>query len=132
MMAGLAASALFALCPLVQAEDQPAKPAGRPPAAQRSDMAKQRLAKMAEELQLTEAQKPKVEALMKEQAEKRRSLRDATPEERKEKMKAEVAETDKKMKEILNAEQYAKWEKLRKGARPARRGAPGAGKPDKN
>jgi periplasmic protein CpxP/Spy len=141
LMAALAAGALIALSPLLRAEDKPAKPEGRSPAGQRGEMAKERIAKMAEELKLTDEQKSKVTAVMKEQAETMRGLKDATPEERREKMKAGRAEIEKKMKDILTPEQYTKWEKLRKEGRPAgpgrpgRRGGPGAPpaeKSDKN
>ena len=76
------------------------------------DFVKQRLDTLTEELKLTDAQKPKVEAALTAQAEKMRGLRDATPEERQEKMKAGREEMSKKMKEILTAEQFAKYEKL--------------------
>lgn len=131
-MAALAAGALIALSPIVRAEDKPARPEGRPAAGQRAEMARERIAKMAEALQLTEAQKTKVEAAMKAQAETMRGLKDATPEERKEKMKAGREEMQKKMKEILTPEQYTKWEKLRKEGRPGWPGGPGTEKPDKN
>jgi len=134
LMVTLAAGALIALSPLVRAEDKPARPEGRPPQGQRGEMAKERLAKMAEELKLTDEQKPKVAAAMKEQAETMRGLKDATSDERKEKMKAGRAEMEKKMKTILTPEQYTKWEKLRKEGGPGRHGGPGgpgADKPDK-
>jgi Spy/CpxP family protein refolding chaperone len=86
----------------------------RPPGAgQREDMIKQRLTRMAEELKLTEAQKTKVEAALKEQAGKMRELRDAAPEQRREKARALRADMDKKMKEILTADQYEKYQKMR-------------------
>jgi len=135
LMAALAAGALIALSPLVRAEDKPTPPANHPPTGQRAEMAKERLAKMAEELKLSEDQKTKVAAAMKAQAEAMRGIREATPEERKEKMKAGRAEMDKQMKSILTPEQYTKWETLRKEGgpgRPARRSAPGAEKSEKN
>ena len=76
------------------------------------DFVKQRMDRLNEELKLTDAQKPKVEALLTSQAEKMRGLRDATPEERQEKMKASREEMSKKMKEILTAEQFAAYEKM--------------------
>ena len=81
------------------------------------DFVKQRLDTLTEELKLTDAQKPKVEAALTAQAEKMRGLRDATPEERQEKMKAGREEMSKKMKEILTAEQFEKYEKLPPPAR---------------
>jgi periplasmic protein CpxP/Spy len=141
LMAALAAGALIAFSPLVRAEDKPTPPEKRPPQGQRGEMAKERIAKMAEELKLTDEQKTKVTALLKEQQEKMRGMKEATPEERKEKMKAGREEMQKKMKEILTPEQFTKWEKLRKEGGPGgpggpgRRGGPGgpgAEKPDKN
>jgi len=141
LVAALAAGALIAWSPLVRAADNPDRPEGRPPAGQRGELAKERAAKMAEELKLTDEQKTKVAALMKEQREKMRGLKDATPEERKEKRQAAQAEMNKSMKEILTPEQFTKWEKLRKedgpgGPRrrggPGGPGGPGANKPEKN
>ena len=97
----------------------------RPPGAgQREDMIKQRLNRMAEELKLTETQKTKVEATLKEQAGKMRELRDAAPEQRREKAQALRADVDKRMKDILTADQYEKWQKLRAQGRSARNGRP--------
>jgi protein CpxP len=143
LMAALAAGALIALAPALQAQDKPARPEGGPRAGQRGDMAKERLNKMAEELNLTADQKTKVEAVLKEQAETMRGLRDAAPEERREKMQAARKEIDGKIKAILTAEQYAKWEKMRAqrgpggpggpgGKRPGGPGGPGGDKPVKN
>ena len=128
----LVLTASLALAPALRAEDKPAKPEGRPerpaggPGA-RGDMAKERLDKLTEDLKLTAEQKTKVEAVLKAQAEKRRELRDATQEERQEKAKAMREETDKKMKEILTAEQYEKWTKVREQNRGP--GANGEGRP---
>jgi Spy/CpxP family protein refolding chaperone len=123
LIAALAA-AVLGLSPALRAQEQDAKKE-RPPAApvQRGD-AKERLNRMAEELKLTEAQKPKVEAVLKEQAEKMRALREATPQERRDKAQAMRADMDKKMKEILDAEQYAKWQKGREQSRGPREGRP--------
>lgn len=106
--------ALMAFTPALQAQEN--KPE-RPPAGQRpgprGEQAKERLDRIAEELKLTADQKTKVEAAIKEQADAVRGLRDATPEERREKMQAVRKAFDGKMKEILTADQYAKWEKTR-------------------
>ena len=74
---------------------------------------------------LSDEQKTKVEAAMKAQAEALRGLRDATPEERREKAQAARKEFNGKMKEILTADQYAKWEKAREQRGPGREGRPG-------
>lgn len=86
--------------------------------------------RIAEELNLTAEQKPKVEAVMKDAAEKRKALRDdtaLTPEQRREKMKTIAEESKTKMKEILTPEQQAKMEELQKN-RPARGEGAGARK----
>lgn len=121
--------------PLVFAADE--KPAGQaprragpPPAGERGPGmgrgSEEWLKRLTEELKLTEAQKEKVEANQKAQREKMAKLREdtsLTPEERREKMRAIREENDRKMKEILTAEQYEKWQKLR----PDRPAGPGRG-----
>jgi periplasmic protein CpxP/Spy len=139
LIAALIAGVLVAYLPMGQAQDANAskdatKPAGRPsgsggPGGQRAEMAKERLNKMAEELKLTDEQKTKVEAVMKEQQEKMRGAREAnanaTPEVRREKAKAAREEVSKKMKGILTPEQFAKWEKMPMGRGPGGQGRPG-------
>lgn len=139
LLAALVAGSLIALTPALHAQDN--KP-NRPErgAGQRGEMAKERLAKLTEELGLTAEQKTKLEAVLKEQAESMRGLRDAAPEERREKMQAARKEINAKVKGILTAEQYAKWEKLREergpggpgGPRRGGPGGPGANRPEKN
>lgn len=138
LIAALIAGVLVAYTPTGMAQDANApKPEGRPggPGGQRGEMAKERLNKLTEELKLTDEQKPKVEALMKEQQEKMRGAREAnanaTPEERREKAKAAREEMTKKMKVILTPEQFAKWEKLAPTRGPGGQGRPGGpGGPD--
>jgi Spy/CpxP family protein refolding chaperone len=134
LIAALIASVLVAYSPAASAEEvkdgnAAPKGEGRPggPGGARGEAAKERLNKLAEELKLTDVQKTKVEAAMKEQQEKMRASRDpnATPEERKEKMKAGREEMSKKMKAILTAEQFAKWEKMPQGRGPGGPGRPG-------
>ena len=119
------AAAVLAFSPALRAQEKDTKQQ-RPPGApgQRGDM-KERFAKMADELKLTDAQKPKVEAALKDQAEKMRALRDAAPEDRREKAQALRADMDKKMKEILAADQYEKWQKMRPQGREGRGGPQG-------
>ncbi len=129
LLAAVAAGVLIAMSPTVRAEDKPERPArperpeGGPRGGQRGDQLK----KMAEELNLTANQKAKLQEALKAQAENRKDLKDATPEERRAAMKEAREKMDAKFKEILTAEQYAKWEKLRQENRP---GGPG-GKPAK-
>lgn len=129
LLAAIVAGALIAFAPALRAEDKPARkerperPAGGPGGGQRGDMLK----KMAEELGLSEEQKTKLQAAAQAQ---RESMKDLSPEERREKMKETRETMNAKVKEILTAEQYAKWEKIRDERRP---GGPGgdAEKPGK-
>jgi protein CpxP len=122
LLAALAAGALIAFTPTLRAEDKPARPerperpGGGP--GQRGDMLK----KMAEELGLSDAQKSKLQEVFKSQ---REAMKDLSPEERREKMKESREAMNAKVKEILTAEQYAKWEKIRDERRPGRPGGPG-------
>ena len=130
LLVAVAAGALIAFTPTLRAEDKPARPErperpaagpggnGGPGGGQRGDMLK----KMAEDLGLSEEQKTKIQDVMKAQ---REATKDLSPEERREKMKESRAAMDAKMKEILTAEQYTKWEKIRQERRPGGPGGPG-------
>jgi Spy/CpxP family protein refolding chaperone len=121
-LTALVAGSFFAATAL-QAQDAPKdKPAGEQaaPGRNRPDFAK--------ELNLTEDQKPKFQEIMKSTQEKRKALRDDTSlsdADKKAKAKALREETNKQMKELLTAEQYAKWEKMAQGNRRPP-GTPGA------
>jgi Spy/CpxP family protein refolding chaperone len=80
--------------------------------------AEERFTQMSEKLTLTDAQKPKVKAALEDTQTKMQEARNATPEERGEKMRTIMADEGKKMKEILTPEQYTKYEEMR----PARGG----------
>lgn len=137
LLAALAAGALIAFTPSLRAQDKPEKPArperpeGGPRGGQRGDMLKE----MAEKLDLTADQKTKLQEAFKAQ---REAMKDLSPEERREKMKETREALNAKLKEILAAEQYAKWEKIREENRPggpggpAKRRAPDGDKPAKN
>ncbi len=85
----------------------------------------QRLERMTTELKLTDAQKPKVKAVLEEGQKKRGEMRDVPQEERRGKMQAFMEEQNKKMKEILTPEQ---WEKYSKMQEEMRKKGPGGGK----
>jgi periplasmic protein CpxP/Spy len=123
LLAALAAGALIAFTPTLRAEDKPARPdrserPGGGPGGQRGDMLK----KMAEELGLSDEQKSKLQEVFKSQ---REAMKDLSPEERREKMKESREAMNAKVREILTAEQYAKWEKIRDERRPGGPGGPG-------
>jgi periplasmic protein CpxP/Spy len=70
----------------------------------------QRMERLDKELTLTDAQKPKVKALLEETDKKMKGLRDVAQDERQAKGKEIRDEQNKKMKEILTADQYTKYE----------------------
>lgn len=74
---------------------------------------REKLQKIMEELNLSEEQKEKAKAAMQEQGQAMQGLRDASPEERREKFQKMQETMTAKMKEILNKEQFEKWEKAR-------------------
>ena len=141
LLAALAAGALIAFTPTLRAEDKPNRPergerpgggpGGSGGGGQRGDMLKE----MAEKLGLSDEQKTKLGEVFKSQ---REAMKDFSPEERREKMKESREAMSAKVKEILTAEQYAKWEKIRAERRPGGNGGPGnengdgekRGKPD--
>lgn len=110
----LALGGLLAVASAGMAQDQKAGQEGKKGGRQNIE---QRLNTMAEELKLTAEQKTKVKALLEDQAKKMEAMRgemqNLSQEERRAKMQTSREEMNKKMKEILTAEQYTKWEKQR-------------------
>src|SRR5262249_12701188 len=88
----------------------------------------QRMERMSTELKLTDEQKPKVEAVLKDTDKKMQELRGVPREERADKMKPIMEEQDKKMKDILTPDQFDKYKKMQEQMRNRIRGggAPGA------
>lgn len=73
----------------------------------------QQVDRMAKQLELTDAQKPKVKALLEDMNKKRQELSSLQGQERREKMTALRDEQEKKLKEILTKDQFSKYEKAR-------------------
>jgi periplasmic protein CpxP/Spy len=74
-------------------------------------------------LNLTDDQKPKFQAIMKDAAEKRKALREdtsSTPEEKKAKAKEIQDGINTQMKALLTPEQFAKWQDMTKHKMHAR------------
>jgi Spy/CpxP family protein refolding chaperone len=104
------------------AQEKPNRPPGQHPAqgGPNGEQAGPRRGNIAEQLNLTAEQKPKVEAIMKEAGNKRKALREdtsLTPEQRREKAQALQAETKAKLKDVLTAEQLTKFEEMAKNRR---------------
>jgi Spy/CpxP family protein refolding chaperone len=90
----------------------------------------ERMEAMTKDLNLTADQKPKVQALLEEEAKAMRGMRDEmqnlSQDQRREKMMERRKAIDAKMEKILKPEQYQKWLKNRQN-RPETPGAAGQG-----
>ena len=109
---------LLSLQPLAQAADQ-STPAGRA-GGQRGAQFRERLQDTMNELNLTDEQKEKLKPLWREQAQKLRELlkdQGLSRQEKMEKFKAAREEMEPKLKQILTAEQFEKWQKQREKMR---------------
>jgi Spy/CpxP family protein refolding chaperone len=104
-------------------------PAGAPPAGQPPRGGFDRL---AEQLNLTADQKPKVQSIMQAQMDKILALRQDTSltvEDRRAKAKAIHENTAAQMKAVLTADQFQKWQDMQSKMRNRRNGTPPAGTP---
>ena len=121
LIAALAAGALLAGSSAVFAQDSTTPP----PAGQHQHGMKGH-GNIAKELNLTADQKPKFQEIWKNAMEQRKAVREDTSlskEDRKTKMKAINEDTNKQLKDLLTADQYAKWQEMtqkgHKGHAPA-------------
>jgi Spy/CpxP family protein refolding chaperone len=105
LIAALALGGLLALTNVASAQDAKEGKKGR-------FTPEQRLEQMTKDLSLTDAQKPKVKAVIEDTAKKREALRDLDQSERREKGRALMEDENKKMKEILTPEQNEKYLKI--------------------
>jgi Spy/CpxP family protein refolding chaperone len=133
-LAIIAAAGLLSLAPSMQAQTN--APGTRPPGRRGGMNPEARLTSLETALgstnKLTEAQKPKVKAVFEEQTKKMQELmgqRDSlSQEDLRTKRTALTEEANKKMKEILNADQYKVWEEQAQRGRGGRGGRrPGGG-----
>jgi|ERR1041385_106355 Spy/CpxP family protein refolding chaperone len=110
LIAALALGGLLALTNVASAQDaKEGKKRGMNPERQ--------LEQMTKELSLTDAQKPKVKAVLEDGAKKGQEIASGPQDERRDKMRALREDQDKKLKEILTPDQYTKWEKMRQEMR---------------
>ena len=134
MIAALVAGSVFAADIAGRAQNSTnTPPAGGPPGGGQRGRGGPSIEMLTTNLSLTADQIPKVKAALDEQRQKMGELRNETDQEvRRTKMQALRTDTTAKMKEILTAEQFAKYEKMGPGMRGNRPpgGAPGgAGAP---
>ena len=121
MIAAFALATLVALNTQANAQEKTKdKPLQKPAAgesARRPNAAQaERLAKIKEDLKLTDAQVAKLKPLLQEEAKKIRALRDDTslsPQDRRAKTRGIREASAPKLKEILTKDQYEQWDKMR-------------------
>ena len=85
---------------------------------------------IAQRLNLTEDQKPKVKAILDEQRQKMRDLRDnqdLSREDRMAQMQSIRKDTDEKLKGVLTADQFKQWQEMESRMRGPRNGPPPGG-----
>lgn len=105
LVAALALGGLLALTNVASAQDAKEGKKGR-------FSPEQRLEQLTKDLTLTDAQKPKVKAVLEDTQKKRADLQNVDQSERREKGRALMEDENKKMKEILTPEQYEKYQKI--------------------
>jgi periplasmic protein CpxP/Spy len=114
LIAVIAIGSLLACCTIANAQDanKDAKKGGKG-----RFTVEQRMERLTTELKLTEAQQPKVKAVLEATSKNMQGLRDLPQEERRPKMKTIRDEEEKKLKEILTPEQAEKYTKLQQDMR---------------
>jgi protein CpxP len=108
LIAALALGGLVACSTLATAQNAPGGKGGK-----KGYTVEQQMERLTEQLTLTDAQKPKVKAVLEEQQKKMQELRSETDQDtRRTKMQDLRKETEKKMKEILNEDQFKKYQEM--------------------
>ena len=132
LIAALAAGSLLVCSPALRAADTNTPPSTPPAGAPPADRGPRGgFERMAEQLNLTADQKPKVQSIMDTQRQKMLDLRNDTSlsqEDRQAKRKAIVEDMSAQMKAVLTPEQFDKWQKTSPmGPRRNRPGGPPPG-----
>jgi periplasmic protein CpxP/Spy len=120
LIAAMALGGLVACSTLVTAQDASSAPEKK--GGKRGMSPEQMMERYTERLSLTDEQKPKVKTVLEDTMKKRREIMKENGQDRqqmREKMQPVMEAQNKKMKEILTADQYKKYqemnEKMRKG-----------------
>jgi Spy/CpxP family protein refolding chaperone len=140
LITALAVGSLLTLSPALRADDATntppsAPPAGGPPPGGPHGpgmRGRPDFNRIAEQLNLTDDQKPKVKAIFDDQQEQMRGLwqdQDMSREDRMAKMKSIREDTDTKLKAVLTAEQFQKLQEMRPRMGGPRNGPPGGPPP---
>jgi len=140
LIAALAVGSLLTLSPALRADDATNTPPATPPAGGPPPggphgpgmRGRQNFDRLAEQLKLTDDQKPKVKAILDNQREQMRVLwqnQDLSREDRMAKMKAIREDSDAKLKAVLTAEQFEKFQAMGPRMGGPRNGPPGGPPP---
>jgi len=129
LVVALALGGLVACSIMVNAQDAQGGKRGGGKGGGRQTV-EQRLEQMSTDLGLTDAQKPKVKAVLEESSKKMQELMsgDVPREQMREKMQPIMDEQNKKLKEILTAEQLSKFQEQQKSRFSRQGGGKGGGK----
>jgi Spy/CpxP family protein refolding chaperone len=109
LIAALAVGGLLACSTIAMAQDTNATPKK---GGKNRMTVEQRMERMTTDLSLTDAQKPKVKAVLEESSKAMQGLRDLPQDERRPKMQSIMEDQNKKMKEILTPDQMEKYTKM--------------------
>jgi periplasmic protein CpxP/Spy len=141
LIAALAVGSLLTLSPALRADDATntppsAPPAGGPPPGDRGPGMRGRgpnFDMIAQRLNLTDDQKPKVKEILDGQRQQMRDLwqqgQDMSREDRMAKMKSIRENTDAKLKAVLTSVQFEQWQKMESRMRGPRNRPPGGSPP---
>jgi Spy/CpxP family protein refolding chaperone len=115
LIAALALGSLLACSTIAMAQDASANKDAKKGGKGGRMSIEQQMEKMTKDLSLTDEQKPKVEAVLKDSAKKRQEIFADTSMDRqqmREKMRPIMEEQNKKLKEILTPDQMEKYTKM--------------------
>jgi periplasmic protein CpxP/Spy len=113
LIAAMALGGLVACSTLVRAQDSTNAPDKK--GSKRGMSTEQMMDRYTEQLSLTDEQKPKFKAVLEETAKKRRQIINESGQDRqqmREKMQPIMEAQNKKLKEILTADQYKKYQEM--------------------
>jgi len=135
LIAALAAGSLLMLSPALRADDATNTPPSAPPAGDHGPGMRGRgpnFDMIAQRLNLTDDQKPKVKEILGSQREQMRDLwqnQDMSRDDRMAKMKSIREDADAKLKAVLTADQFEQWQKMESRMRGPRNRPPGGPPP---
>jgi Spy/CpxP family protein refolding chaperone len=137
LIAALAVGSVMVLSPAIHADDTTnTPPTGGPPPGSPSGPGMRgrgpNFDLVAQRLNLTDDQKPKVKAILDDQWQQTRDLwqnQDLSREDRMAQMKSIHEATDAKLKTVLTADQFTQWQQMRPRMGGPRNGPPGAPPP---